>query len=143
MTKTVNDIRSGFLEFFKRNGHEIRPSSSLVPHNDPTLMFTNAGMNQFKNVFTGAEKLRDSLEHRCFLPRRPDPDEARFAGGRGGGEQREQGGQDADGHGRHRAPRPRSPQACARSVHSRSSTSWNRCRPRGDGSHPFTAGCSR
>jgi len=54
---SVNDIRSGFLEFFKRNSHEVRPSSSLVPQNDPTLMFTNAGMNQFKNVFTGAEKL--------------------------------------------------------------------------------------
>ena len=55
--KTVNDIRTGFLEFFRRNGHEVCASSSLVPHNDPTLMFTNAGMNQFKNVFTGAEKL--------------------------------------------------------------------------------------
>ncbi|MBY0407382.1 MAG: alanine--tRNA ligase, partial [Rickettsiales bacterium] len=54
---SVNEIRSGFLEFFKRNGHEVVPSSSLVPHNDPTLMFANAGMNQFKNVFTGAEKL--------------------------------------------------------------------------------------
>lgn len=58
MTKTsVNDVRSGFLDFFKANGHEVVPSSSLVPHNDPTLMFANAGMNQFKNVFTGAEKL--------------------------------------------------------------------------------------
>jgi len=55
--KTTNDIRAGFLDFFRRNGHEVRPSGSLVPHNDPTLMFTNAGMNQFKNVFTGAEKL--------------------------------------------------------------------------------------
>ncbi|MEZ5691054.1 MAG: alanine--tRNA ligase [Rickettsiales bacterium] len=55
--KTVSDIRSCFLDFFKRNGHEICPSGSLVPHNDPTLMFANAGMNQFKNVFTGAEKL--------------------------------------------------------------------------------------
>lgn len=53
----VNDIRRGFLDFFKRNGHEVVTSSSLVPHNDPTLMFANAGMNQFKNVFTGAEKL--------------------------------------------------------------------------------------
>jgi len=54
--KSVNDIRSVFLDYFKRNGHEVRPSSSLVPHNDPTLMFANAGMNQFKNIFTGVEK---------------------------------------------------------------------------------------
>src|SRR6516165_8482810 len=53
----VNDIRSTFLDFFARNGHEIVPSSPLVPRNDPTLMFTNAGMVQFKNVFTGLEKL--------------------------------------------------------------------------------------
>jgi len=52
----VNDIRRNFLDFFARNGHQIVPSSSLVPHNDPTLMFTNAGMVQFKNVFTGLEK---------------------------------------------------------------------------------------
>jgi alanyl-tRNA synthetase len=52
----VNDIRSGFLDFFAREGHEIVPSSPLVPRNDPTLMFTNAGMVQFKNVFTGLEK---------------------------------------------------------------------------------------
>jgi alanyl-tRNA synthetase len=53
---SVNDIRSSFLNFFARNGHEIVPSSPLVPRNDPTLMFTNAGMVQFKNVFTGVEK---------------------------------------------------------------------------------------
>ncbi len=52
----VNDIRSTFLNFFAREGHEIVPSSPLVPRNDPTLMFTNAGMVQFKNVFTGLEK---------------------------------------------------------------------------------------
>ena len=52
----VNDIRSTFLDYFKRNGHEIVASSPLVPRNDPTLMFTNAGMVQFKNVFTGLEK---------------------------------------------------------------------------------------
>ncbi|WP_168212990.1 MULTISPECIES: alanine--tRNA ligase [unclassified Bradyrhizobium] len=52
----VNDIRSKFLDFFAENGHEIVPSSPLVPRNDPTLMFTNAGMVQFKNVFTGVEK---------------------------------------------------------------------------------------
>jgi len=66
--KNTNDIRSGFLEFFKTNGHEVRPSSSLVPHNDPTLMFANAGMNQFKNVFTGAEKLpysRAATSQKC------------------------------------------------------------------------------
>jgi alanyl-tRNA synthetase len=52
----VNEIRTAFLEFFARNGHEIVASSPLVPRNDPTLMFTNAGMVQFKNVFTGLEK---------------------------------------------------------------------------------------
>jgi alanyl-tRNA synthetase len=52
---TTNDIRTAFLDYFARNGHEIVPSSPLVPHNDPTLLFTNAGMVQFKNLFTGAE----------------------------------------------------------------------------------------
>src|SRR3954453_19940139 len=52
----VNEIRSTFLNFFAANGHEIVPSSPLVPRKDPTLMFTNAGMVQFKNVFTGVEK---------------------------------------------------------------------------------------
>src|SRR6185437_147766 len=52
----VNEIRSTFLNFFRENGHEIVSSSPLVPRNDPTLMFTNAGMVQFKNVFTGVEK---------------------------------------------------------------------------------------
>src|SRR5499433_3222901 len=52
----VNDIRKSFLDFFARNDHQVVPSSSLVPRNDPTLMFTNAGMVQFKNVFTGLEK---------------------------------------------------------------------------------------
>jgi len=55
----VNEIRSAFLDYFKTNGHEVVASSSLVPRNDPTLMFTNAGMVQFKNVFTG-------LEHRPY-----------------------------------------------------------------------------
>lgn len=54
--KTVNDIRDTFLNFFEGKGHEIVRSSSLVPHNDPTLMFVNAGMVQFKDVFTGKEK---------------------------------------------------------------------------------------
>ncbi|MCD7059987.1 alanine--tRNA ligase [Pelagibacterium xiamenense] len=53
---SVNDIRSTFLDYFARNGHEVVASSPLVPRNDPTLMFTNAGMVQFKNVFTGLEK---------------------------------------------------------------------------------------
>ncbi|MBX3520859.1 MAG: alanine--tRNA ligase [Xanthobacteraceae bacterium] len=52
----VNEIRSAFLDYFAKAGHEILPSSPLVPRNDPTLMFTNAGMVQFKNVFTGVEK---------------------------------------------------------------------------------------
>src|ERR1044071_3850013 len=52
----VNDIRSAFLDYFKSQGHEVVASSPLVPRNDPTLMFTNAGMVQFKNVFTGLEK---------------------------------------------------------------------------------------
>ncbi|HJR23486.1 MAG TPA: alanine--tRNA ligase, partial [Dongiaceae bacterium] len=54
--QTANDIRRLFLDYFKREGHEVVPSSPLVPRNDPTLMFTNAGMVQFKNVFTGQEK---------------------------------------------------------------------------------------
>ncbi|MGM4896693.1 alanine--tRNA ligase [Tardiphaga sp. 839_C3_N1_4] len=52
----VNEIRSAFLNYFAANGHDIVSSSPLVPRNDPTLMFTNAGMVQFKNVFTGVEK---------------------------------------------------------------------------------------
>lgn len=52
---TTNEIRTKFFDFFAKNGHEIVPSSPLIPHNDPTLMFTNAGMNQFKNYFTGAQ----------------------------------------------------------------------------------------
>jgi alanyl-tRNA synthetase len=64
----VNDIRSNFLGYFKREGHEIVPSSPLVPRNDPTLMFTNAGMVQFKNVFTGLEKrpfVRATTAQKC------------------------------------------------------------------------------
>ncbi len=52
---SVNDIRKTFLDYFAQNEHEVVASSALVPHNDPTLMFTNAGMVQFKNVFTGLE----------------------------------------------------------------------------------------
>ncbi len=54
--QTVNEIRTTFLDYFKRHGHEIVASSPLVPINDPTLLFTNAGMVQFKNVFTGVEQ---------------------------------------------------------------------------------------
>src|SRR5712664_854016 len=54
--QSVSDIRRTFLEYFRRDGHEIVPSSPLMPRNDPTLMFTNAGMVQFKNVFTGLEQ---------------------------------------------------------------------------------------
>ncbi|MBO9493526.1 alanine--tRNA ligase [Thalassotalea sp. G20_0] len=51
----TNEIRSAFLEYFRENGHEVVASSSLVPHDDPTLLFTNAGMNQFKDTFLGRE----------------------------------------------------------------------------------------
>jgi alanyl-tRNA synthetase len=64
----VNDIRSAFLSYFAANGHETVPSSPLVPRNDPTLMFTNAGMVQFKNVFTGLEKrpyVRAATAQKC------------------------------------------------------------------------------
>ncbi|MSO93615.1 MAG: alanine--tRNA ligase [Rhodospirillales bacterium] len=54
--QTTNDIRKAFLDYFQRHGHTVVPSSPLVPRNDPTLMFASAGMVQFKNVFTGAEK---------------------------------------------------------------------------------------
>ena len=54
MTST-NDIRRGFLDYFEKNGHARVPSAPLVPQNDPTLMFVNAGMVPFKNVFTGLE----------------------------------------------------------------------------------------
>ncbi len=55
MTTTLKDIRSTYLNFFAKHGHKIVPSSSLVPDNDPTLMFTNSGMVQFKHIFTGNE----------------------------------------------------------------------------------------
>src|SRR5512132_1178358 len=66
--QTVNDIRKAFLDFFAKHGHRVVPSSPLVPRNDPTLMFTNAGMVQFKNVFTGVEKrdyLRAASSQKC------------------------------------------------------------------------------
>lgn len=64
----VNEIRSAFLDYFAKNGHEVVPSSPLVPRNDPTLMFTNAGMVPFKNVFTGLEKrdyVRATSSQKC------------------------------------------------------------------------------
>ena len=51
--QTTNDIRRSFLDYFAAEGHEIVPSSPLIPYNDPTLMFINAGMVPFKNIFTG------------------------------------------------------------------------------------------
>src|SRR3954470_7453415 len=53
---TSNEIRRTFLDYFQRNGHRVVASSPLVPADDPTLLFTNAGMNQFKDVFLGQEK---------------------------------------------------------------------------------------
>lgn len=62
--KTLNEVRKSFLEFFKSKGHEVISSSPLLPHNDPTLMFTNAGMVQFKNVFAGREEIKDKQSHK-------------------------------------------------------------------------------
>jgi len=66
--KSLNDIRNTFLNYFKKNDHKIVESSNLVPNNDPTLMFANSGMVQFKNVFTGLEKreyLRATTSQKC------------------------------------------------------------------------------
>ena len=66
---TSSEIRSRFLEYFEKNGHTIRPSSSLVPQDDPTLMFSNAGMVQFKRVFTGEEQVgfkRATTSQKCL-----------------------------------------------------------------------------
>ncbi len=66
--KSLNNIRSSFLNYFKKNDHKIVDSSNLVPNNDPTLMFANSGMVQFKNVFTGLEKrkyLRATTSQKC------------------------------------------------------------------------------
>ena len=56
MTLSTADIRRKFIEYFGQHGHQAVSSSSLVPADDPTLLFTNAGMNQFKDVFLGSEK---------------------------------------------------------------------------------------
>ena len=68
MYMSTSELRSAFLEYFRSQGHQVVSSSSLVPHNDPTLLFTNAGMNQFKDVFLGAEKRaynRATTAQRC------------------------------------------------------------------------------
>ncbi|EHL6269806.1 alanine--tRNA ligase [Escherichia coli] len=68
MSKSTAEIRQAFLDFFHSKGHQVVASSSLVPHNDPTLLFTNAGMNQFKDVFLGLDKRnysRATTSQRC------------------------------------------------------------------------------
>ena len=68
MSKSTAEIRQAFLDFFHSKGHQVVASSSLVPNNDPTLLFTNAGMNQFKDVFLGLDKRnysRATTSQRC------------------------------------------------------------------------------
>src|SRR5882757_5160180 len=68
MSITSSQLRQAFLDYFAKNGHSIVPSSSLVPGNDPTLLFTNAGMVQFKDVFLGIDKrsyVRATTAQRC------------------------------------------------------------------------------
>ena len=88
--KSLNEIRSTFLKYFEKHDHKIVESSNLVPNNDPTLMFANSGMVQFKNVFTGLEKRdyqrattsqkcvraggkHNDLENVCLLYTSPSP----------------------------------------------------------------------
>src|SRR5512140_3645926 len=69
MAMTSNEIRTSFLRYFEEQGHRIVPSSPLVPGDDPTLLFTNAGMNQFKDVFLGRERrdyTRATTSQKCM-----------------------------------------------------------------------------
>src|SRR5262245_51390541 len=69
MKPTASDIRGRFLEFFQKRGHQVVTSSSLIPAQDPTLLFTNAGMNQFKDVFLGREQrpyVRAASSQKCM-----------------------------------------------------------------------------
>lgn len=69
MAKSTSEIRSAFLSFFEKNGHAVVPSASLIPANDPTLMFSNAGMVQFKDVFTGKDRrdyVRAASSQKCI-----------------------------------------------------------------------------
>ena len=67
--EAARDLRASFLDFFRARDHEVVPSSPLVPRGDPTLLFTNAGMVQFKDVFTGAERrpfVRAASSQKCM-----------------------------------------------------------------------------
>src|SRR5437868_6762995 len=91
------DVRTAFLEFFRSKGHSVVASSSLVPSNDPTLLFTNAGMVQFKDVFTGAEARgykRAATSQKCVRAggKHNDLDEVRSEERRVGKEWRRKGG---------------------------------------------------